>query len=237
MHDATKVLWGTVGSSDRVVTKEDANPASFPAGRAVRGKSDGTISLSSADGYPKGISLGKDLANVGKTAVCRAGNEVPIALAEYLVKAELTFVSKRPGIPIAIEFLDSVTAGSEAATVTGNDADGYLISLAMDGTGTKSTATQCKTALDASAPTLALIETQVASGQGSTQQSAFAEDDIDSLPAVKGAAVRVSDVTGLAIPSGGTLTKAKYLTGTLTGVDAFTGVETPAAKVDMGGGL
>lgn len=241
MHDATKVQWGAVGSSDRVVTSEAADPASFPAGRIVRGKSDGTISLASGDGYLKGVSLGKDLSDTTKTAVCRSGNDVPVALAEFLVKAQLTFVSKRPGIAIAIEFLNTVSAGSEVSTVTGNDADGYLISLAMDGTSTKSTTTQCKTALDASAPTLALIETMIATGQGATEVDAFAEDDIDTLTQpVKGALVRASNVTGLAIPtaaSGGTITKAKYVSGLLDGVDAFTGVETPAALVDMGGGL
>lgn len=241
MHDATKVQWGSVGSSDRVVTAEAANPASFPAGRIVRAKNDGSISLAAADGYLKGVSLGKDLSDTSKTAVCRSGNDVPVALAEYLTKAQLTFISKRPGIAIAIEFLAGASAGSEVATVTGNDTDGYLISLSMDNISTKSTATQCKTALDASAPTLALIETMIAAGQGSTEQSAFAEDDIDTLAQpVKGALVRVSDVTGLAIPtgaSGGTLTKAKYVSGLLKGVDAFSGVETPAALVDMGGGL
>lgn len=238
MQDATKVLWGSIGSSDRVVTREDAAPAGFPAGRVVRGKSDGTISLVSSDGYLKGVSLGKDLSDTSKTAVCRAGNDVLIGLAQYLVKAQLTFVSKRPEVAIAIEFVAGATAGSEVVTVTGNDFDGYLVSVSMDNVTTKSTATQLKTALDASADALALIETQIASGQGSTEQSAFAEDDIDTVSQpVIGAAVRVSDVTGLAIPSGGTLTGAIYNSGLLSGVDAFTAVETPAAKVDMAGGL
>ncbi len=241
MHDATKVLWGSVGSSDSVVTREDANPASFPAGRVVRGKSDGTISLASGDGYLKGVSLGKDLSDAGKTAVCRAGNEVPVALAEFLTKAQLTFISKRPGIAIAIELVGGVSAGSEVVTVTGDDAAGWLISVQMDDIATKSTTTQIKTALDAKAEAAALIETMIASGQGSTQVDAFAEDDIDTLTQpVKGALLRVSNVTGLAIPtaaSGGTVTKAKYVSGLLDGVDATTGVETPAAKVDMGGGL
>lgn len=241
MHDATKVLFGSVGSSDATVTKEDANPASFPAGRVVRGKSDGALSLAAADGALKGVSLGADLSDAGKTAICRAGNDVPVALAEFLTKAQLTFISKRPGIAIAVEFVAGASAGSEVVTVTGNDQDGYLISLQMDNAAPKSTATQCKAALDANAQALALIETMIATGQGSTEQSAFAEDDIDTLSQpVPGALLRASDVTGLAIPtaaSGGTLTRAKYVSGLLTGVDALSGAETPAAKVDMGGGL
>lgn len=237
-HDATKILWGTVGSNDAVVTKEDVNPASFPAGRVVRGKSDGTISLASGDGYLKGISLGKDLADAAKTAICRSALTIPIGIAQYLVKADLTFIAKRPGIAVAIEFLAGATAGSEVASVTGNDTDGYVISLSMDNVSTKSTATQCKTALDANADVLALIETQIASGQGSAEQSAFAEDDIDTVSQpVVGVKVRASDVTGLAIPSGGTLTKAVYLSGALTGVDAFGGSSSSAANVSMPGGL
>lgn len=241
MHDATKVLFGSVGSSDRVVTKEEADPASFPAGRVVRGKNDGTISLASGDGYLKGVSLGKDLSDASKTAVLRSGNDVPVALAEFLVKAQLTFISKRPGIAIAIELVAGVSAGSEVVTVAGDDETGYLISVQMDDVATKSTTTQIKTAIDAKAEAAALIEVHIASGQGSTQVDAFAEDDIDTLTQpVKGAFLRASNVTGLAIPtgaSGGTLTKAKYVSGLLSGVDAQTNAETPAALVEMGGGL
>lgn len=239
MHDASKVLFGAVGSSDRVVTREDADPAGFPAGRIVRAKNDATnLSLASGDGALKGVSLGKDLSDALKTAVCRAGNEVPVGLAQYLVKAQLTFVSKRPEVDIAIELVAGGTAGSEVVTVTGDDAAGYLISVSMDDVAVKSTTTQIKAALDGKAEALALIETQIASGQGSTQVDAFAEDDIDTLSQpVKGAFVRASDVTGLAIPSGGTLTRGKYISGLLSGVDAFTAAETPAAKIDMSGGL
>lgn len=238
-QDATKILLGSVNSSDRVVSREDAVPASFPVGRVVRGKSDGSISLASGDGALYGVSLGKSLSDTSKTAVCRAGNGVPVGLAEYLTKAQLTFVSKRPGIAIAIEFLDTATAGSEEATVTGDDESGYLISLAMD--STTSTTTQCKAALDADEDTAALIETIIASGQGSTAVTAFAEDDIDGYPTVIGGLVRVSNVTGLAIPvgaNGGTITKAIYTSASKDGVDPDSlEVTHKFAFVDMRGGL
>lgn len=238
-HDASKVLMGNVYSSDRVISREDANPASFPAGRAVRAKSDGSISLAASDGPIKGVSLGPSLSDTQKTAVCRVGNLVPISIAEYLVKAQLTFISKRPGIVINIELVAGATAGSEVVTVTGSDAAGYLISVSMDNVTTKSTTTQIKAALDGSAPAAALIDTVIASGQGSTEVDAFASDTIDSqAQAVIGAAVRVSDTTGIAILAGGTLTGGVYVSGAKTAIDPHTGLSMGmCALVDMGGGL
>lgn len=93
-----------------------------------------------------------------------------------LTKANLTFTAKDPGSAgndISIEFLDTGTAGSEVVTVTGKK-----ISVSMDG-GT-STANQLKTAIDASAQAMALIDpVTVAPGQGSTAQAAFAEDNLE----------------------------------------------------------
>jgi hypothetical protein len=237
MHDATRILLESHGSNHVEASCEVGAPATFKAGLAVRKNSSGELSLSS--GSLIGISLGKSLSDTSKTSVARSGNMVPIRLAEYLTVAQLTFISKRPGIPISIEFVAGATAGSEVATVTGNDTDGYLISLSMDNVSTKSTTTQCKTALDANADVLALIETQIASGQGSTEVSAFAEDDIDSIAQpVKGALVRVSSTTGVAIPSGGTLTGAVYVSGALYGVEPSTlAIVCRAAYVDMGRGL
>lgn len=237
-HDANKVLLGCVLTSDRLVTCEPSDPASFPAGRAVRRGSDGALGLALATGGLLGVSLGVSLSDTKKTAVCRTGNRVPIELAEYLVKAQLTFIKKTLA-PVAIEFVAGATAGSEIASLTGDETNGYVISLSMDNVTTKSTATQCKTALDANASVLALIETVIASGQGATEQSAFAEDDIDSqAQAVIGAAVRVSDVTGKAVPSGGTLTGAYYADTIKDGISYADGsVAYKVAVIDMGGGL
>lgn len=233
MHDASKVLMGATQSSDKEVSCHAADPASFPAGRAVRGKSDGSISLSSSDGQLLGISLGKSLSDTKKTAVCRVGNRVPLELPgwAYLVKDELTFHTKR-NVAVSIEFVDTGTADEEAVTVTGDDESGYLISLSMeDGT---STATQCKTALDADEDAAALIET-VITGTGSNTQDDFAEDVIDTAPVI-GAAVRVNNSTGKAIYASGTATGAQYASGVLTGVQEDES-EIPVALVDMGGGL
>lgn len=92
-----------------------------------------------------------------------------------LTKANLTFTALAAGASgndISIEFLDTATAGSEVVTVT--DA---LISVTMeDGV---STADQLKTALDASSQASALISTAVETGEGSTAQAAFAEDNLE----------------------------------------------------------
>jgi hypothetical protein len=233
-HDASKVLMGSVGSSDRGIAVEASDPASFPAGRAVRRASSGALSLASTDGELIGISAGRSLSDTAKTAVVREGNQVPVELSgfAYLVKADLTFYSK-VSAAVAIKFLDTVSAGSEAASVTGDSVAGYVISLAMeDGT---STGTQCKAALDASPSVAALIDTVVTGTAGSAQAS-FVQDDIDGVIPVIGAAVHVSNSTGKAIPSGGSTTGACYASGVLTGIAEDASL-IPAAKIDMGGGL
>ena len=234
-HDASKVLLGSHGSSDFVSSCEDADPASFPAGRAVRGKSDGKLSLSSADGALIGVSLGVSLSDTKKTSVARAGNQIPLELSgfAYLAKDELTFYTKR-NVAVSIEFVTGGTAGSEEVTVTGDDDAGWLISLSMD--DGVSTATQCKAALDADEDAAALIET-IITGTAGNGQDDFAEDAIDGVLAVIGGAVRVSNTTGKAIAASGTLTGAFYASNAKNGV-AMDGTEgTPVALIDMVGGL
>lgn len=76
-HDANKVLMGTTQSSYKVVTNHNG---SIEAGKIVRLKSDDTISLAAADGSPLGVSLGKDLSDIGRTAIVRKGTRVPLLL-------------------------------------------------------------------------------------------------------------------------------------------------------------
>lgn len=233
MHDATKVLLGSTQSSDKDVSAYPSDPASFPAGLAVRLGSTGGLSLSSGDGSLVGVSLGKSLSDHKKTAVVRSGNRVPLQLPgwAYLVKDELTFHKKR-NVVVSIEFVDDgATAGSEVVTVTGDDDAGYLISLDMDAL---STATQCKAALDGDEDAAALIDTVITGTAGNTQ-AAFAEDVIDTEPVI-GAAVRVNNSTGKAIYASGTLTGACYASNVLTGVQEDE-TEIPVAVIDMGGGL
>lgn len=76
-HDPNKVLMGTTKSNIREVVNY---PGSVAAGIAVREKSDGTLSTVKADGSLKGVSLGGDLSNAGRTAVAVSGLGVPIQL-------------------------------------------------------------------------------------------------------------------------------------------------------------
>lgn len=79
MHDSSKILMGTTQSSDRAV---DSKAGSIEAGLIVRQKSDDTISVAAADGEALGISLGKDLSDTTRTAVCRRGLKVPVKLED-----------------------------------------------------------------------------------------------------------------------------------------------------------
>lgn len=226
---------GSVGSSDRVVSKNDSDPASFPAGRAVRLASTGELSLSSGDGQLVGVSLGKSLSDTKKTAVCRAGNDVPIELAgfAFLIQEDLTFF-KKVAAAVSIEFLDTGSAGAEVVTVTGDDDAGWLISVSMEDGA--STATQIKAALDASEDAAELIDTLI-SGTAGDAQADFAEDAIDGVIPVIGAAVRVSNTTGKAVNAGGTLTGATYNSLGKTGVAEEGASDIPVALIDMAGGL
>lgn len=78
-HDPNATALGTTESNIREVQSQ---VGSIPAGIAVRRKSDGTLSTTKADGVLWGVSLGKDLSDTNKTAVCTRGAGVPILLAE-----------------------------------------------------------------------------------------------------------------------------------------------------------
>lgn len=74
-HDTTKIVLGQTKSSHKEVTNFNGTVA---AGIAVRLKSDGTLSTTLADGNLIGVSLGKDLSDIGRTAICRKGLLVPL---------------------------------------------------------------------------------------------------------------------------------------------------------------
>lgn len=78
-HDASKVLMGATGSSHKEVTNYPGS-AALEAGLVAHAKSDGTVTKAKADGSPVGVSLGKDLADTGRSAVCRKGLRVPLKL-------------------------------------------------------------------------------------------------------------------------------------------------------------
>ncbi len=80
-HNTSKVLMGSTGSNIKEVTNflSDSGVA-LEAGLAVILKSTGKVSLDTSEGQLVGISLGKDLSDSNRTAVCRKGARVPVKL-------------------------------------------------------------------------------------------------------------------------------------------------------------
>lgn len=246
MHDATKVLLGSVGSSERVVTCENADPADFPAGVAVRRASDGTLQLEDdSTAAFVGVSLGASLSDTTKTAVCRVGNRVPIRLEWDGVMAskkigDITFTSKVKGTAgnaITITLADTLSDGSASVSVDGTD-------ITIDIEGGVTTAEDIAAAVEADTDADALVSVVVDTGDEAVAQAAAAETALEGGTAAtysyvtKGAQVLVNDTTGEACPTGDNdvATSAIYLTGKLTGIDSD-GSEVDVAIIDLSGGL
>lgn len=239
-HDASKVLMGSTKSSDRESDCIDADPTSFPAGTAVRFKSDGTWSkAASGAGRFKGISLGRSLSDTAKTSVCVSGNEVPVEVtpvyAEVVVD-DLTFRAVNPGAAgnnLTVALLDELEDGT--AVVESFDGTDLIVHIE----GGTTTAQAIADAVNEHAEASLYIEVIVADGEGSTAQAAAAEDAFEggSDVAAIGSGVYIDDVSGIAdVASGSTLTGAIYVSGPLTGVKED-GTECICALIDMGGGL
>jgi hypothetical protein len=107
MHDQTKVLMGSTGSSYKEVTNYPG-AATLEAGLVAHAKSDGTVTKAKADGSPVGVSMGKDLASTTRSVVCRKGLRVPLKL-----KAGFT-----PTIGAAVEIDDAEGYGTGDGTKT-----------------------------------------------------------------------------------------------------------------------
>lgn len=76
-HNANQALLGAIGTN---IYESGNRVGAIDAGLAVRLKSDGTITTAKADGLLLGISIGKDLSDTNKTAICYKGVRVPIRL-------------------------------------------------------------------------------------------------------------------------------------------------------------
>jgi hypothetical protein len=74
-HDANKILLGTTRSSAKTV---DNVPGTLEAGLVVCRDDDGTYDVTSASGATVGVSLGKDLSDTSRMALCRKGLNVPV---------------------------------------------------------------------------------------------------------------------------------------------------------------
>lgn len=124
-HQPTKVVMGNITSSFKTI---DNKKGSIAAGLIVRQKSDDTISIAAADGSALGISVGKDLSNIGRTAFVRKGTDVPVLLT----------ASFTPTIGAQVHISDTTgKAGAAGAGFTGMNASyksAKLTAILEDGT-------------------------------------------------------------------------------------------------------
>jgi hypothetical protein len=82
MHDATKIL---LGSSKSNVREVDNKLGTVAAGLCVHLADDGSISYEASAGSKIGVSMGKDLSDIGRTAIARKGLKVPVLLTAEFV--------------------------------------------------------------------------------------------------------------------------------------------------------
>jgi len=263
MHDASKVLLGTTDSSDREVSMFDSDPASFPAGTAVRVASTGALSTAKSAGFAAGLSLGKSLSDTKKTAVLRAGGRVPLRLAFKGATGNATITSYAN---LVSGTADSITIGATVFTAQAGAATPGAATF-QAATSNNATATSLAAQINAHATAGALV-TAVASSAvvnlyakasgaaGNSVALAYTNGDANVGATVSGAALAggsdtigdvafvtvgakayINDVTGLGdLAALGTVSDATYLTGVLSGVTED-GTLVPCALVDMRGGL
>lgn len=81
MHNAAHALMGSVGSSLREVSNYKSKSGTVvDAGLATILESTNEVSKDTSEGMLIGISLGKDLSDLGRTVVCHKGLRVPVQL-------------------------------------------------------------------------------------------------------------------------------------------------------------
>ncbi len=263
MHDATKVMLGTPGSSDIQVDDWDADPASFPAGVACRLKSDGTISLLKSDGALLGVSMGKSLSNHLKLSIARAGNRVAMRILGGLQAAGNATITSYANLVAA--GADTITVGATVFTAqAGAVTPGAATFQAA--TSNNATAASLRAQINAHATAGALVKaggtgaivtlTAIAPGTaGNAIALAYADNGSSTVGAtVSGAAlsggsatasfaapgkrVYINDLTGIAEETSefATASGAVFVSDALTGIDGE-GNSFAAAQIDMGGGL
>jgi len=81
MHNASQALMGSTGSSLREVSNyKSKSGAVVEAGLATILEATNEVSKDTSEGSLVGISLGKDLSDLGRTVVCHKGLRVPMKL-------------------------------------------------------------------------------------------------------------------------------------------------------------
>ncbi len=259
-QDATKVLLGTTTSSFKTITCENADPASFPAGTAVRRKDDGALQTNDdATAAIIGVSVGKSLSNHKKTSVVRKGLGVPLRLKVAYASGVATigsYADMTDGGPDTftvgdVEFAaqtaavdegdatfqaavsDAATAASLANQINTNDDTKDIVGAVVDGDTVVITA---KDLGDAGNSIVLLFGNETTNTAGSVTGSGTLEGGIDS-PAELGKPVYVND-DGFGCASGdedAAATGATYAGEILTGVEEITHDEAFVALIDIRG--
>jgi hypothetical protein len=267
-HDPTKVLLGSSASSDRDVSSYASSPATFKAGLAVRLDTDGALTLTKGSPVKQwvGVSAGKDLSDVSKTAVIRSGLGVPIKLADVGAQAV--------GVVEITSYANLVTAGDDTLTIgdftfvfkADADAEEPLeVLCAASGSSNAVVATALAAKINAHPELSLLVEAAADSAEvtitaledgeagnlalvysdegtdtiGLTVSDATMEGGVDNYGYVAiGAPVWIDDATGLATAedSGVTVSAGVYRSLALDGIEED-GTIHKAALIDIGGGL
>lgn len=264
MHDATKVQMGSVGMSGYNAADFAADPASFPAGTAVRLKSDGTVSVTKADGAWIGVSRGRSLSSTKKLSVVTDGRSVPVLLERQPARGSVTISSYANLVSGADDAItvgataftaqagaatpgdatfqaatsNAATATSLVAQINAHATAGALVVASIDPADSAKVIITAKSN-STSGDSIALAYTDNDTNVGASVSGATLTDSDDSPDYVTlGAKVYFSDVTGKADDpnSASTISDAVYASGVLTGYDED-GAEVLAVLVDMPGGL
>jgi hypothetical protein len=140
-QNAGVIALGATRSSDKDVTSFPALASSFPAGTAVRAKSDGGLTVTKAQGSLVGVSIGKSLVLAGHVEVVRSGMQVPILLTDdeddysYVVVGQKVWVDDVTGHANIVDDGDVTTTVTDAIYVSGPidglKADGTTVKVAL----------------------------------------------------------------------------------------------------------
>lgn len=259
LHDPNKVLLGTNLSSSRVLSSHAADPASFPAGLAVRRSSSDGLQLDDDDTASLiGISAGRDLSDTERTSVFRKGLKVPLrmklyaasgtfeitgyedAVGDSAVVAGVAFVGQSgaatPGTAFFQATSNNGAATSLAAQINAHDDTKDLVEAVAD---------DAEVIVTAKVPGLegndiAFSWTAASTPGGTATGDGFLVGGSNGV-AAQGQPVYVND-EGLGCDDGdddaaatGAVYSAGY--GVLVGIDPITKTEHSVGLVDMPGGL
>lgn len=264
MHDASVVQLGVALKSGAVITDHAADPASFPAGKAVSLNSSSELSNALSAGKRIGVSFGKSQAGDNYTAVCRSGENIPVLAKEAAATGNVTITSYANLVDAGN---DEVTVG-EVVFVAGSGAVTPGAATFQAASSNNSTATSLAAQINAHPDLMDLviaeansaIVTITAKAKGSAGNSialAYSDKGTATVGATvsganldggvvaadfveNGKAVYIDDVTGECVDENdedATISNATYASDALSAIGEDGSVVGGCALVDMPGGL